>query len=253
MLTITQGPFCQPVRLPSLAQEKEEKGESSQVGNEEPPPYTPILGPVPSHTPPPAPRPHHATLDIHNHTSPQEPPSYETAVTQPAHLGGVDGESSSSVRSTEDVIHYLSPEDSIQILSIAYGVPTAVLKSHNALHSDHLLSARRIVKIPASHYQGPSLSPNPLESQEEVERKSKIRKLMVQCKVSEYKVAVMYLEEFKWDLEKAIAKVEEDDRWEKEHPINGSSASTGIATNPYGRKLRLAEPLSPKRIANLLS
>ena len=97
------------------------------------------------------------------------------------------------------------------------------------------------------------MSPNPLESQEEVERKSKIRKLMVHCKVSEYKVALMYLEEAKWDLGKAVAKVEEDDRWEKEHPMNASSANAGIATNPYGRKLKLAEPLSPRRIANLLS
>ncbi|MCJ1333943.1 hypothetical protein MMC10_010649 [Thelotrema lepadinum] len=249
-----QGPFCQPVRLPSLAQEKEEKGESSQVANEEPPPYTPILGPVPSHTPPPAPRPHHATLDhLNSSISPQEPPSYDAAITQSAHPRHVNGEKSFSSSSSEDVIHYLSPEDNIQTLSIAYGVPATVLKSHNALHSDHLLSARRTIKIPGSHYQGPSLSPNPLESQEEVERKSKIRKLMVQCKVSEYKVALMYLEEAKWDLEKAIAKVEEDDRWEKEHPISGSSASASMANNPYGRRLRLAEPLSPRRIANLLS
>lgn len=76
---------------------------------------------------------------------------------------------------------------------------------------------------------------------------------MVHCKVSEYKVALMYLEEAKWDLGKAVAKVEEDDRWEKEHPMNSSSANAGIATNPYGRKLKLAEPLSPRRIANLLS
>ena len=172
-----------------------------------------------------------------------------------AQSGGmsINDEPSPTVILTDDIVHYLSPEDSIQTLSIAYGVPAGVLKSHNTLHSDHLLSARRTIKVPASHYRGPSLSPNPLESQEEVERKSKIRKLMVQCKVSEYKIAVMYLNEAKWDLDRAIERVEEDDRWEKEHPIHSSSTNAGMATNPYSRRLRLAEPLSPKRIANLLS
>ena len=227
-----------------------------QSTNEEPPPYTPILGPVPSHTPPPAPRPRHATLSPSAlQTTSQDPPSYDVA-TSAANSQGLEGGadlSSSSMRSTEDVVHYLSPDDNIQTLSIAYSVPASILKSHNTLHSDHLISARRTIKLPASHYQGPSLSPNPLESQEEVERKSKIRKLMVQCKVSEYKVALIYLEEAKWDLDKAVKRVEEDDRWEKEHPMSGSSASAGVTANPYGRRLRLAEPLSPRRIANLLS
>ena len=189
---------------------------------------------------------------MNNLHAPQDPPPYDTAVTLQQPNEGVETQQTSA-RSTEDVVHYLSPDDSIQTLSIAYGVPGSVLKNHNTLHSDHLLSARRNIKIPSTHYQGPSLSPNPLESQEEVERKSKIRKLMVQCKVSEYKMALMYLEETKWDLDLAIEKVEEDDKWEREHPINGSSSRANTATNPYGRRLKLAEPLSPRRIANLLS
>lgn len=76
---------------------------------------------------------------------------------------------------------------------------------------------------------------------------------MVKCKVAEYKVALMYLEEASWDLDKAEAKVEEDDKWETDHPMNASGSSAAAPTNPFPRRLRLAEPLSPRRIARLLS
>ena len=78
---------------------------------------------------------------------------------------------------------------------------------------------------------------------------------MVQCKISEYQIAHIYLEEAKWDLDKAIERVKEDDRWEREHSVLRNSTagpSTGMTSDFFGRRLRLTEPLSPKRIANLL-
>ena len=99
-----------------------------------------------------------------------------------------------------------------------------------------------------------SLSPHPLEDPLEAARKAKIRRLMVKCKVAEYKVAVMYLEEAGWELEKAEEKVEADDRWERENPVRGMGSSSDGMFRDGGRgRLMLAEPLSSKRIARLLS
>lgn len=178
------------------------------------------------------------------------PPAYEATVNNAHGDGRLP---TPPYQPGEDVIHHLSPEDSFQSISLAYKVPTHILKAHNSIHSDHLLSARRKISVPATHYQGPSLSPDPLDDPEEQERKSKIRRLMVKCKVAEYKVALIYLEEASWDLNKAEAKVEEDDRWEIDHPMSASSSSGSAPTNPFPRRLRLAEPLSPRRIARLLS
>lgn len=119
----------------------------------------------------------------------------------------------------EDVTHFLAPQDTMASLSLAYGVPVAVLRSHNKLHADHLLSARRKVGIPRSHYRGASLSPHPVEGEEESERKARLRRFMVRCKCADYKVATLYLEEHSWDLNAAVDKWWEDERWEREHPM----------------------------------
>jgi hypothetical protein len=54
------------------------------------------------------------------------------------------------------------------------------------MFADHLLAARKTVLIPGEFYKGGvSLSPQPLEGEEEELKKSKLRKFMVKCKVSE--------------------------------------------------------------------
>jgi hypothetical protein len=37
-----------------------------------------------------------------------------------------------------------------------------------------------------------------------------------------YDVALLYLKQSDWDLEAAIEAYQEDERWEKEHPIEGN-------------------------------
>jgi hypothetical protein len=55
------------------------------------------------------------------------------------------------------------------------------------LNSDHLLLARRTIIIPGEFYKGGvSLSPRPIEGEDEERRKAIVRKWMVACKVSEY-------------------------------------------------------------------
>ena len=87
----------------------------------------------------------------------------------------------------QDVLHFVDPNnDSISSLSLSYGVPAEALKRTNGLFSDHLLAARRTILIPAEYYKGGvSLSPRPLEGEEEEIRKGKVRKFMVGCKVAE--------------------------------------------------------------------
>jgi hypothetical protein len=86
-----------------------------------------------------------------------------------------------------DVLHFVDPNnDSINSLSLSYGVPTDALRRTNKMFADHLLAARKTVLIPGEFYKGGvSLSPQPLEGEEEELKKSKLRKFMVKCKVSE--------------------------------------------------------------------
>jgi len=87
----------------------------------------------------------------------------------------------------EDVLHFLDPSlDTIPSLSIRYGVPQNALRRTNVLFADHLLAARKTVLIPGEYYKGGiSLSPQPLQSEEEEIRKAKVRRWMVACKVAE--------------------------------------------------------------------
>lgn len=120
-----------------------------------------------------------------------------------------------------DVVHHLKhPDDTIPSLSLLYRLPPSLLRTHNNLSSDHLIFARTTLRIPSSHYAGPSLSPNPVLSQENDEKRKKIRRFMVACKVSEYDVASLYLEQGGWEWETAVANWREDERWEKEHPLH---------------------------------
>jgi hypothetical protein len=88
----------------------------------------------------------------------------------------------------EDVLHFVdAANDTVHTLAIRYAVPTDALRRKNGIFQDHLLAGRRTVLIPGEYYKGGvSLSPRPIEGEEEELRKSKIRKWMVACKVHEY-------------------------------------------------------------------
>jgi hypothetical protein len=70
-------------------------------------------------------------------------------------------------------------------------VPADALRRTNKMYADHLLAARRTILIPGEFYKGGvSLSPRPLEGEEEEIKRTKLRKFMVTCKVSEYALPV---------------------------------------------------------------
>ena len=155
-----EGPFCQVSSGPSCLPQ----------GLRDPPAYSP----------PPSPRPTHATLaSPHNG---DKPPAYSVVHTLTPRKEKDDAEPSA-----EDVLHFLDPsQDTILSLALRYGVPQDALRRKNGLFADHLLAARRTILIPGEFYKGGvSLSPEPIEGEEEEIRKAKVRRWMVACKVAE--------------------------------------------------------------------
>ena len=133
----------------------------------------------------------------------------------------------------DDILHFLNHEhDTIPSLSLRYGVPAQVLRQTNKLPSDHLLIARKTILIPGEWYKGGvSLSPRPVEGEEEELRKSKVRRWMVGCKNANYDVAVLYLEQADYDLAAAMEAYFEDEAWEKDHPLEaGRRRGNGVGT-----------------------
>ena len=137
----------------------------------------------PAYSPPASPRPAHTT-SVSSAISDGLPAYSALNVSIPPKEQKV----SSSDPPVEDVLHFLDPsQDSLLSLSLRYGVPQDALRRKNSLFADHLLAARRAILIPGEFYKGGvSLSPEPLESEEEEIRKAKIRRWMIACKVSEY-------------------------------------------------------------------
>jgi hypothetical protein len=131
----------------------------------------------------------------------------------------------------------VDPNDTILSLSLRDGVPAHALRSTNSLYADHLLAARRTVLIPGEYYKGGvSLSPRPLEGEEEEIRKGKVRRFMVACKVPEYEVALLYLQQGDYDVERAVENYQADERWEKAHPLEAAKRGKSKASQHSGRR-----------------
>ncbi|KAL5117951.1 hypothetical protein ACEQ8H_004096 [Pleosporales sp. CAS-2024a] len=144
----------------------------------------------------------------------------------------------SSSDDAPDVLHFVDPNnDTISSLSLRYGVPAGALRRTNKMYADHLLAARRTILIPGQFYKGGvSLSPRPVEGEEEEMKKTKLRKFMVTCKVSEYDVALLYLEQAKYNLEQATNAFKADEKWEQDHPLQ--AAREGKAKAPPSTRRR---------------
>ncbi|KAI9809795.1 MAG: hypothetical protein M1825_000228 [Sarcosagium campestre] len=212
---IAKGIFCQKPRKPSSPQ---------ILSSHDPPPYTPSAS---AHTP---------TSSV----SEDEPPAYDSSEQPPREA---KPQSSSSKPHFEDVLHFVHPDqDSVRSLSLRYGVPPDALRQRNNLYSDHLLAARRTVLIPGEFYQGGvSLSPQPVDGEEEELRKAKVRRWMVACKVVEYDMALIYLEQAGYDLDAAVDAYYADEKWEADNPLrtrirNGKTAAgRGPKLTAHGR------------------
>ncbi|KAI8634532.1 hypothetical protein F5Y19DRAFT_114123 [Xylariaceae sp. FL1651] len=158
------------------------------------------------------------------------PPPYTPTPTDRKPLGPLDEKSTHADEPAEDVLHFLNhAHDSISSLSLRYGVPASALRRANNISSDHLILGRRTVVIPGEYYKGGvSLSPRPVEGEEEEARKAKIRRWMVACKVHEYDVALLYLEQAGYDLQHATNAYFADEEWERIHPVEAAGRGKGI-------------------------
>ncbi|KAM0799675.1 hypothetical protein BDR22DRAFT_855051 [Usnea florida] len=187
----------------------------------------------PAYSPPPSPRPTHDALAAPPDC--EEPPAYSTLnVFTPEHKTDLP----SSEPQAEDVLHFLDPSnDTLLSLSLRYGVPQDALRRKNGLFADHLLAARRTILIPGEFYKGGvSLSPKPMESEEEEIRKAKVRRWMVACKVSEYEIALLYLQQSDYNLGLAVEAYMADEKWEKENPMEGASKGRTKGQKPGKRR-----------------
>ncbi|GAP91047.1 hypothetical protein SAMD00023353_1502220 [Rosellinia necatrix] len=166
------------------------------------------------------------------------PPPYTPTPPTDLKLQGPLNEKSAlqSDESAEDILHFLNhAHDSINSLSLLYGVPASALRRANNIASDHLIFGRRTVVIPGQYYKGGvSLSPRPIEGEEEERRKAKIRRWMVSCKVHEYDVALLYLEQAGYDLQMATDAYFADEEWERTHPADKTKRGKSIANMGSG-------------------
>ena len=112
----------------------------------------------------------------------EQPPAYSTH--QP--MQQIPEKQQQKDEPAPDVLHFLTPNDSMHSLALAYGVPINALRKTNNVYSDGLLQGRKTVLIPGEYYKGGvSLSPTPIEGEEEELKKQKVRRWMVGCKVAE--------------------------------------------------------------------
>lgn len=166
------------------------------------------------------------------------PPPYVPAS---SHKAAVDDEKAGlaeAEKPADDTLHFLNHNhDNIASLSLRYGVPASALRRANNINSDHLLLGRKTVVIPGEFYKGGiSLSPHPIDGEDEELRKAKIRRFMTSCKIHDYDVAVLYLEQHGYDLNTATEAYLSDEEWEKKHPA-GTSKSRGGGSGRKGRGL----------------
>ncbi|KAI4105693.1 MAG: hypothetical protein L6R37_002592 [Teloschistes peruensis] len=142
----------------------------------------------PAYSPPPSPRPARATLAYPLEA--EDPPAYCASKNQ---ADNDKGEQTVDELAA-DVLHFINPaQDTISSLALRYAVPPNALRKKNNLYADHLIAARKAILIPGEFYKGGvSLSPQPIDGEEEELRKSKIRRWMVTCKVSDYNIAILY-------------------------------------------------------------
>lgn len=59
---------------------------------------------------------------------------------------------------------------------------------------------------------------------------------MVACKVAEYDVALLYLEQANYELDLAIDVYKDDERWEKENPLQGKGKGKATSRSEVGKR-----------------
>lgn len=118
------------------------------------------------------------------------------------------------------VLHCLQRNDTILSLPLLYKLPTHVVRNHSHLFLDHLLHARRTIKITGPPCNGPSLSDVPTEEEQEQDaEKSKIKRFQLKTKCGDIDSAEVYLKDSGWNEDLAEKNWLADERWARENPM----------------------------------
>ena len=81
-----------------------------------------------------------------------------------------------------------------------YRVPVQeIRRANNLFGNDNLIHARHFVLIPGFH--GPSLSNEPVETEEVEMQKVALKRFQLVSKCVDYKMATIYMESSNWDIE----------------------------------------------------
>jgi len=114
------------------------------------------------------------------------------------------------------VVHFVRPTDTMAGLSLRYGVPLAVLRSHNRLFADSLLPARRTVAIPAGHCAGASASTAAAAAAEDSGRRARVKRFQLRTTCVDARMAEAYLASAAGGFEGAVTQYLEDEEWVRE-------------------------------------
>jgi len=121
------------------------------------------------------------------------------------------------------ITHVVVPTDTLQGLSIRYGVSISEIKSENRLISLNL-HEKFTLRIPERKRKVPEQEVDLAELESMMQRRliGRFKKL---TSISDLSEALYYLEASEFDLEAALKSYKEDSSWETSHPLRSAPSA----------------------------
>lgn len=114
------------------------------------------------------------------------------------------------------VVHPVQKGDTVAGVALKYGVTVYSIKHANKLHHDFVIPRNYLFIVDPKKDPGVVL-PNPL-----AEQGAMISQFMQTAKCVDRQVALVYLDECKWDVDAAVKKYHADGLWEAESQSRSS-------------------------------
>lgn len=111
--------------------------------------------------------------------------------------------------------HHVQTTDTLQGISLRYGIPVDDIKKINKLFNASSLISRRFIYVKTS--KDITSLPPPIETSEEQRKRQMVSKFVSIGKDSSKEEARAYLESNNWDLAAALKEYDGDRNWEKTH------------------------------------
>ncbi|KAI3657129.1 hypothetical protein MP638_003952 [Amoeboaphelidium occidentale] len=114
------------------------------------------------------------------------------------------------------VVHPVQKGDTVAGVALKYGVSVYSVKHANKLHHDFVIPRNYLFIVDPKKDPGVVL-PDPL-----AEQGAMISQFMQRAKCVDRQVALVYLDECKWDVDAAVKKYQADDLWEAQRQRSSS-------------------------------